>query len=52
MVAAVVVIVAVEVPLVLVELNATVVGERVQLGTSAALAGDVVRAQASVAVPA
>ena len=50
-VAAVVVIVAVTVPLVDVELKATVVGDKVQAGKSTAPDGEDVRAQVSVAVP-
>jgi hypothetical protein len=44
--------VAVTVPLVVVVLNVTEVGEREQLGKSTAPEGEVVRAQFSVAVPA
>jgi hypothetical protein len=50
-VGAVVVTVAVTVPLVAEELNATVVGESAQVGKSTAPDGDVVSAQVSVAVP-
>jgi hypothetical protein len=50
-VAAVEVMVAVTVPLVELELNATVDGESAQLGTSTAPEGDVVSAQVSEAVP-
>ena len=52
LVGAVVVIVAVTLPLGVDELNATVVGDSAQVGTSTALVGDVVSAQFSVAVPA
>ena len=51
-VAAVVAMVAVTVPLVFVELSTTVVGEMEQVGSSTAPDGEVVSAQASVAVPA
>jgi len=51
-VAAVVVMVAVTVPLVFVELSTTVEGEMEQAGRSAAPDGEDVSAQASVAVPA
>jgi FlaG/FlaF family flagellin (archaellin) len=50
-VAAVVVMVAVTVPLVVVALSATVVGEMEQEGSSTAPDGEVVSAQASEAVP-
>jgi hypothetical protein len=50
-VAAVVVIVAVTVPLVDVELKATVVGDKAQAGKSTAPDGEDVNAQVSVAVP-
>jgi hypothetical protein len=50
-VVAVVVIVAVTVPLVDVELKATVVGDKVQAGKSTAPDGEDVSAQVSVAVP-
>jgi hypothetical protein len=50
-VGAVVVTVAVTVPLVAEELNATVVGESAQAGKSTAPEGDAVSLQASVAVP-
>ena len=48
---AVVVTVAVTVPLVAEELNATVVGDSAQVGKSTAPVGDAVSAQVSVAVP-
>jgi hypothetical protein len=51
LVAAVVVTVAVTLPLVEDELNATVVGESVQVGASTAPVGDAVSAQFNVAVP-